>query len=604
MKRNIFIFALLLSLASCSDFLEPDSLSTFDSKYVFSNVDDARKGVNAAYVQFGTDGFRSRLSNNMAGNTDIERQSGWTSSSDRYQIWNLDALSTNGDLRQFWNAAYTSIRDANIAIEGIESSGSLESNDAQTKRLMYNMLGEVYTLRAYWYSMLIYFFGDVPNVRLAPKAGVDFYLPRENRNVILTQLIDDLKAIEDKMLWADQCQYGTEQVNREFTLGMIARLALQRGGYYLKPDMTMSREGDYKTYYQIAKDYTSKLITLKDRPLPTDYRQVFLNQNKFVTTVNSEVLFEVPFALGNGDVGWNIGITVQGGATASHAYGSGNNYMAIPMSYYFSFDTTDIRRDVTCALYQVNTKFEEEFASANNIAQGKWSRYFLNAPQGQNSAKGTGINWPMLRYADVLLMYAEAENELNGPTLEAKNAFKRVRQRAFSSSLWGEKVDAYTDSRSGSKEDFFNAIVDERGWEFGGEMIRKYELIRWGIYSKKMQEIVNIQKQMVDDALAGTGKYANLPDYMYWKRNAAGKFIVLNPNTKVAGVPDPSWTRVPFTRAMYDATKMTYSEFVTKDWEPYYNGPVPGVARYIFPVPEEAVSASQGKVDNKGYMFK
>ena len=604
MKRNIFIFALLLSLASCSDFLEPDSLSTFDSKYVFSNVDDARKGVNAAYVQFGTDGFRSRLSNNMAGNTDIERQSGWTSSSDRYQIWNLDALSTNGDLRQFWNAAYTSIRDANIAIEGIESSGSLESNDAQTKRLMYNMLGEVYTLRAYWYSMLIYFFGDVPNVRLAPKAGVDFYLPRENRNVILTQLIDDLKAIEDKMLWADQCQYGTEQVNREFTLGMIARLALQRGGYYLKPDMTMSREGDYKTYYQIAKDYTSKLITLKDRPLPTDYRQVFLNQNKFVTTVNSEVLFEVPFALGNGDVGWNIGITVQGGATASHAYGSGNNYMAIPMSYYFSFDTTDIRRDVTCALYQVNTKFEEEFASANNIAQGKWSRYFLAAPQGQNSAKGTGINWPMLRYADVLLMYAEAENELNGPTLEAKNAFKRVRQRAFSSSLWGEKVDAYTDARSGSKEDFFNAIVDERGWEFGGEMIRKYELIRWGIYSKKMQEIVNIQKQMVDDALAGTGKYANLPDYMYWKRNAAGKFTLLNPNTRVAGVPDPSWTRVPFTRAMYDATKMTYADFVTKDWEPYYNGPVPGVARYIFPVPEEAVSASQGKVDNKGYMFK
>lgn len=604
MKRNIFIFTLLLSLASCKDFLEPDSLSTFDSNYVFSNVDDARKGVNAAYVQFGTDGFRSRLSNNMTGNTDIERQSGWTSSSDRYQIWNLDALSTNGDLRQFWNSAYTSIRDANIAIEGIESSGSLESPDAQTKRLMYNMLGEVYTLRAYWYSMLIYYFGDVPNVRQAPKAGVDFYLPRENRNVILTQLIDDLKAIEDKMLWADQCQYGTEQVNREFTLGMIARLALQRGGYYLKPDMTMAREGDYKTYYQIAKDYTAKLISLKDRPLPKDYRQVFLNQSKFITTVNSEVLFEVPFALGNGDVGWNIGITVQGGATATHAYGSGNNYMAVPISYYCSFDTTDIRRDVTCGLYQVNTKFQEEFAGATNIAQGKWSRYFLNAPQGQNSAKGTGINWPMMRYADVLLMYAEAENELNGPTAAAKEAFKRVRQRAFSSNLWAEKVDAYTDSRSANKTDFFNAIVDERGWEFGGEMIRKYELIRWGIYSQKMKEIVNIQKQMVDDALAGTGKYANLPDYMYWKRNEAGKFIVLNPNSRINTIPDASWTRVPFTRAMYDATKATYSDFVIKDWEPYYNGPVANVARYIFPIPEEAVSASQGKINNIGYMFK
>lgn len=604
MKRNIFIFALLLSLASCADFLEPDSLSTFDSNYVFSNVDDARKGVNAAYVQFGTDGFRSRLSNNMTGNTDIERQSGWTSSSDRYQIWNLNALSTNGDLRQFWNSAYTSIRDANIAIEGIESSGALESPDAQTKRLMYNMLGEVYTLRAYWYSMLIYYFGDVPNVRQAPKAGVDFYLPRENRNVILTQLIDDLKAIEDKMLWADQCQYGTEQVNREFTLGMIARLALQRGGYYLKPDMTMTRDGDYKTYYQIAKDYTAKLISLKDRPLPTDYRQVFLNQSKFITTVNSDVLFEVPFALGNGDVGWNIGITVQGGATASHALGSGNNYMAVPISYYCSFDTTDIRRDVTCGLYQVNTKFQEEFAGATNIAQGKWSRYFLTTPQGQNSAKGTGINWPMMRYADILLMYAEAENELNGPTTAAKDAFKRVRQRAFASNRWAEKVDAYTASRSTTKEEFFNAIVDERAWEFGGEMIRKYELIRWGIYSKKMLETVNLHKQIVDDALSGTGKYANLPDYMYWKRNDAGKFIVLNPNSRINSTPDASWTRVPFTRAMYDATKATYSDFVLKDWEPYYAGPVPNVARYIFPIPEEAVAASQGKIDNSGYQFK
>jgi len=603
MKTKLLLISLVLALSSCSEFLEPDSLSTFDINYVFSNVDDARKGVNAIYVQFGVDGFRSRLSNNMTGNTDIEHSSGWSSSSDRYQIWNLNALSTNGDLRQFWNAAYTAIRDANIAIEGIESSGSLESTDVQKKSLMYHMLGEAYTLRAYWYSMLIYYFGDVPNVRLAPKAGNDFYLPREDRNVILTQLIDDLKAIEENMLWADQCPYGTEQVNREFTLGMIARLALQRGGYYLKADMSMARESDYLQYYQIAKEYTGKLISLKDRELPSDFRQIFLNQCKFVTTVNSEILFEVPFALGNGDVAWNIGLTVQGGATATHAFGSGNNYMAMPLSYYFSFDSTDNRRDVTCGLYMVNTKFEEVFnTTPTNISQGKWSRYFLDTPPGQSSAKGTGINWPMMRYADVLLMYAEAENELNGPTADAKNAFKRVRQRAFPSVLWGDKVEAYTQSVSGSKTDFFNAIVNERAWEFGGEMIRKYELIRWGIYAQKTQETVNTLKEMVDAAISGTGKYSNLPDYMYWKRNESGKFTVLNPNSKVNGVPDDTWTKVPFVYYMYDATK-TYKDFVTKDWDPYFNGPVPGIARYIFPVPEEAVSASKGKIDNKGYLF-
>jgi hypothetical protein len=138
----------LLTCIGCSDFLEPDSISTFDTQYVFSNVDDARKGVNAIYVQFGVDGFRSRLSNNMTGNTDIEHQSGWTSSGDRYQIWDLNALESNGDLRQFWNAAYTSIRDANIAIEGLEESEALNSQDVAISNTMRHLLGESYTLRA------------------------------------------------------------------------------------------------------------------------------------------------------------------------------------------------------------------------------------------------------------------------------------------------------------------------------------------------------------------------------------------------------------------------------------------------------------------------
>lgn len=259
-SKLIIIAALaVMLLPSCKDFLNPDSISTFDTNYVFSNVDDARKGVNAIYYYFGVDGFRSRLSNNMTGNTDIERSSGWTSSGDRYQIWDLNALSTNGDLRQFWNAAYGAIRDANIAIEGLEASEALNSSDVLTNKTMHHMLGEAYTLRAYWYSMLVYYFGDVPNVRQAPKAGNDFFLPREDRNVILSQVITDMMNIEGSMLWADELPYGIEQANREYTLGMIARIALQRGGYYLTPDLNMERQADYQQYYQIAKEYTEKL---------------------------------------------------------------------------------------------------------------------------------------------------------------------------------------------------------------------------------------------------------------------------------------------------------------------------------------------------------
>lgn len=604
--RIIIITAVTFIMSACTDFLEPDSISTFDVNYVFSNVDDARRGVNAIYVQFGVDGFRSRLSNNMTGNTDIERQSGWTSSGDRYQIWDLNALASNGDLRQFWNAAYTAIRDANIAIDGIESSKALNSSDVATSRKMYHMLGEAYTLRAFWYSMLTYYFGDVPNVRDAPKAGNDFFLPKEDRNVILTQVIQDMIDIEENMMWADEAQYGIEQVNREYTLALIARIALQRGGYYLTPGLEMQRASDYKDYYQIAKTYTQKLMNLKDRELPSDYRQVFLNQSKFISPVNADVLFEVPFALGNGDVGWNIGITVQGGATATHDYGSGNNYMSIPPSYYYSFDTADVRRDVTCAYYQVNTSYVEEFVSGgiSNIAQGKWSRYFLEKGQGASSAKGTGINWPMLRYADVLLMFAEAENEINGPTTAAQEAFKRVRQRAFNQSDWAEKVDNYVAKISDSKENFFDAIVDERAWEFGGEMIRKYELIRWGIYSEKMAETVQTLKEMADAAFTGSGKYSDLPDYIYWKRDVNGRFTVLNPNQKIAAAPDETWIRQSWLLGLHNDVT-TYQQWITKDWRNYIDeGPKPGVVRYIFPIPQEAITNSQGTLKNDGYQFQ
>ncbi|MFL9830617.1 RagB/SusD family nutrient uptake outer membrane protein [Flavobacterium sp. ARAG 55.4] len=603
--KTKYIMALLaiLLLASCEkDFLDPDSLSTVDNKYIFSNVDDARKGVNAVYSYFQQDAFRSRLSNNMCGNTDIERNSGWNSTADRYQIWDLNALDTNGDLNIVWTYAYRAIRDANIAIDGIKQSGNLESSDASVKRTFNQLLGECYVLRAYWYSMLAYYFGDVPYLTQAPVSGMNFNLPKSNRNEILTQEIQNIIDIEESMLWADQLPYGIEQVNREYALGMIARLSLQRGGYYLTPELNMVRDSDYLDYYQIAKDYTEKLITLKDRVLPTDFRKIFMNQCKFLTPLNEEILWEVPFPKGSGDVAWNIGITVDGGPTSKHDYGSGGNYMGIPVTYYLSFDSKDKRREVTCALYKINTDFVPEFISnVNNIAQGKWSRHFLDTPPGKQSAKGTGINWPMMRYADVLLMYAEAENELNGPTAEAQYALKRVRQRAFDQTDWITKVDGYVAQVSGSKAAFFDAIVDERAWEFGGEMIRKYELIRWGIYSDKVKETVEGLKKLADEANSGTGTG---PDYMYWKLNENGDFVVLNPDTKVATAPDDTWKRQPFLIQLYNSTT-TYQEWITKDYAKYYlDGPKPGVARYIFPIPAINIANSDGTLKNDGYEFK
>lgn len=602
-KYTIYTLVVVLFLGACEKFLEPESLSTFDSNYIFSNADDARKAVNAMYVHFSHDGFRSRLSNNMTANTDIEHNGG-SSDGARYQLWRLDAQENNGDLGYLWDIAYKAIRDANICIEGILASEALASNDEALSSEMYNLMGEAYTMRAYWYSMLIFYFGDVPFSTRAPSVDVEFNLPKTDRNDILDSVINDLVNIEADMKWADELGFGIEQINREYTLGMIARLALQRGGYYLTPELTMAREDDYLDYYQIAKDYTEKLISLKDRELPGDFRQIFLNQCKFISPINDEILFEVPFAVGEGDVGWNIGIRVDQG---NHPYGQGSNYLAIPPTYYYSFDQQDKRMDVTCGLYTIDQDFVQQLVSTGNmnISQGKWSRHFLDSPPGPSTSKGTGINWPMMRYADVLLMFAEAENELNGPTAEAQEALKRVRRRAFDAEDWSTKVDAYVANTSGSTEAFFSAIVDERAWEFGGEMIRKYELIRWNLYYDKVVETAAGCKLMADSAFDGTGL---LPDYVYTKLDETGDLVILNTHEKVAVAPDETWERMSWLIAMYsESTADNYAEWITRDYDNYVNpsniGVPDGVIRYIFPIPTIGIDNSKGLLSNDGYNF-
>lgn len=150
----------------------------------------------------------------------------------------------------------------------------------------------------------------------------------------------------------------------------------------------------------------------------------------------------------------------------------------------FSFDNKDLRRDVTCAPYGYDLNLNQEMRlGLARLAVGKWSKLYMTSPLGGTSEKGTGVNYSWMRFADVLLMYAEAVNELFGPREDAKECLRRVRRRAFAQADWGTKVDNYVASKS-SPELFFNAIMDERKWEFGGESKRKFDLARWNKYSE------------------------------------------------------------------------------------------------------------------------
>ena len=139
----------------------------------------------------------------------------------------------------------------------------------------------------------------------------------------------------------------------------------------------------------------------------------------------------------------------------------------------------------------------------------------------------------VMRYADVLLMAAEIENELNGPTDDAKNWLLEVRSRAYDGNE--DMAEAYVNALS-SKEDFFNAIIDERALEFCGEFLRKADLIRWNLLKTKI-DAVKPELEAIRDR---SGAFSFLPADIYYKFDNASETLTIwgfNPGetTKPAG---------------------------------------------------------------------
>lgn len=604
MKKNIYIIAGLASLTlfSCKKILEPETPSQFSQEYIYSTEADAKKAVNGVYALFNQDAFTSRVSNNYCMNTDVEVGSISNAAPDgtRRDIWSFETTDANSETVVVWNNAYSAINRANECIEGIELSKI--GNTPGMKQLM----GEVKILRAFWYYLLVNHWGDVPFQKTATKAGDNFYLPKTGRDTILSYLIDDLIKVEPDMMWADQLDYGIERINREFCLGFIARMSMMRGGYWLYPDQTMQRKSDYLKYIQIANNYCKKLIELKPHNM-SGFAKVFDNINRSIKPLNDDVLYEIAYAPGAGDVGWNMGITVTAG---THQYGSGGGTNLFTPSYYHSFDTADVRCQATCSLIQYDKDLLQQPIAVTSVGMAKWNRLLRTGNLGASTAKGTGINYPLMRYADVLLLLAESENEINnGPTAVAMDALKKIRQRAFPSTTWASKVDAYIATVSASKATFFDAIVNERAWEFGGEFLRKYDLARWNIFSKKIIETTTTLTQMGADAVAGLGTYSNLADYLYYKRNSDGTVTFISKYFRVTPAPtlDPlgvnGYIRVNWLRNLYNTTTSGPADYVLRLYRGYKDPTGIKPLRYILPIHGSIISASLGTLDNKGYGF-
>ncbi len=589
---------LILCLSSCDAFLSTESPSRLTSETMFETEGDMQRAVYAIYAKMSEDQvYGQNVTLIMGYNNDIEfGQCNANTDNTRRGIWDYSTTSNN-EILLSWGPVYSAINTANECVDGIGNSALLKDSEPDVPSVVRQLYGEAKALRALLYLDLVRNWGDVPFLAHGTQAGDDFYQPVTDRDTILDFLIRDLIEAEPGMLYCSELNESCERMNRSAVQALIARLALTRGGWALRPDYddptapgTMRRADNYLDYYRIANTYCRKLRDEGRHALNTSFEDVFRNQCQEIYPSSDDMIFEFPFATSyNGYVGVIIGHTIEGNSKIPYGKSGGWYYVTLP--YFHSFDNKDLRRDVTCVPYKwewnnTTGQIEQRFTSWRTIYIGKWSKLYMQTQQGANVQYSSGINFPILRYTDALLMLAETENELNnGPTDDARRALKEVRRRAFNSEDYSSKVDAYVDEL-GSYNQFFNAIVNERAWEFCGENIRKYDLIRWNLLRDKLIGMKRALNNMYDN-----GEY---PQFVYTKTLDNGTLDIINFDNSTYTTP-AGYTRQQWCDGIQDSNGSLNTTFV-KSFKDEYIRRDPLV--YILPLYKDVITDSRGKLKN------
>ena len=531
---------------ACSDFLDVDSVSKYDSEGVFGEKTEINRALNGVYAKLMSgDFYGDAYFTKFVFNSDVEFTTNTSDVATNNSFRRFDGNSTASDVEKFWNAAYSGVEYANNFVYYLERSPLYSTEDAEIMQMM----GEAKVIRAMFFHDLVTYFGDIP-FTFEPASVVENYvMPIVGRDEVYKTLIEDLKSIAPYMKFAANLSNGVERASKEFCWSMIARMAMHAGGYSLRPDTDnpanfgkMERPANYKDLYKTALAYCDSVISSATHTLSLPYYRVFVNECNYVVNSNDDPIFEIPFAKEtSGNVGYVHGPKselYEGSTSGDNIWGEAKSSAALSAFYRFMFDPEDARRDYLNGLWGYLYNGEPTISVSYTVYNNKWSKLWSTSGNPE-SAGNTGINFPYMRYTDVLLMYAEAANELNdGPTDTAKAALRQVRQRAFTNP---EKIDSYIESMSGSKDDFLKAVLDERKFEFAGENMRWKDLVR--------------------NNLLAENTYYNFLRYLVCGENGAGQSAYQEMVEEYDGMPE-YLDKLPSTvYYMIDANPQTPSVF-------------------------------------------
>lgn len=455
----------------------------------------------------------------LAGGDDLtfyQRSSGYNG------IICANANSASSDIMTYWRILYEGINRANMLLENADKNPSIGA------KFRDRVKAEALLLRSFYYFHLVQGWGDVPLRLESTKKTQGLGIPRTDKQVIYDRITEDIIGIIPSLRKADeQTQTGT--VTQSVAQGILARIYLFRAGEHYRDGKPA---GEKETeYFRQAKYWAEQVKNSGLHGLVSDYGRVFLDlsEDKYNSTGIRESLWEAEMA-GNrinsanftaGRIGNVIGFGSTADFSASPAYRDLTGMKNPGYSYRFAYaslklyDMYEAAGDVERGTWNI-APYEYEFGTGNPAPIIGRIYFYGKKPAGLTQVEGmpcteyaetnanstnktrcaakyrrehevvvpknknyTPINFPILRYSDVLLMLAEAENEINGPSALAYECINAVRERAGIDPLAGL-----------SKDDFREVLKDERAMELCFEALRRWDLIRWGEFYVKMWDMV------------------------------------------------------------------------------------------------------------------
>jgi hypothetical protein len=440
MKRIYYlpIVIFLLGASSCEKFLETkptDFLSTSTYYNTEGELLSARAGV---YNNLAAAQVWGHYANYLLGwQADVSYMNRLTLNGP----FNYNYSGADPYMNGCWNVLWDGVNRANVLL------ANLDKNQAIDQSFRDKIRGECLFLRGYYYFLLVQYWGGVP-VKTTPTASVtDVNIARSSVQEVYDQILADMTAAEPLVPGIKELGFGGA-VSKSAVRGMLARVCLTMAGDPLK-DVSK---------YQDAKTWAKKVMDDVDagHSLNPSYPNIFIElaQNKYDIGEN---IWEAEYYGNNIDdsksyaeytsTGWINGVTSVTGSIT----GRGDAYMSITAPFYNVFEDGDLRKWWSIAHFTY-VKVTDPAQNGLKLMKGipasekdKWvyqpakfrREYEPESSRfvGANSPTYNATNHPLLRYSDVLLMFAEAENAINGPTAEAIAAVNKVRERAWSTGV-------------------------------------------------------------------------------------------------------------------------------------------------------------------------